>query len=80
MDDTEQKLRDEVAFWRNLIEGRQWQGKEPVYPRMKDTLAGAEQKLKAYVLETEQRNIGGEIGIGLDKTHFLVENRRRNRR
>ena len=81
MDEMEQKLRDEVALWRNLIEGREWQGQgqEPVYPRMRDTLACAEQKLKAYLVECERRKSGGEILTGLDRMQIRVENRRRYR-
>ncbi len=60
MDDKEKKLRDQVALWRNLIEGREWQGEEPVYPRMRDALAGAEQNLKQFLLETGRGTLEAE--------------------
>ncbi len=58
MDYTELKLREEVEFWRELIE--QWENhpSEEVKSRMRETLRYAEQKLARYW--QAQKNSGKE--------------------
>lgn len=79
MDGREQKLRDEIALLQNLIEGRVWQGNEPVYPRMRDALARAQRELASYLAETDGTECVKAIGVGCKTMAFTGIERRRKR-
>ena len=71
IDSREQKLRDEIALLQNLIDGRVWQGNEPVYPtRARDGLARAQRELASHFAETDGAECVKATGVGCKTMSF----------
>ncbi len=57
----EEKLREEVEFWRSFIDHWKRVNETPPLPRMLDALTYAEHKLEQYLALKNQLNPGQDI-------------------